>query len=1123
MHDAGTPRNDSGRQAAPAAVRRPRNWHDRLGIHSLLGRYVYSAVLFVVGLGAAAWLANHYVGGAAATNAVNLADRQEISQRVRDLGNDLWYIENSLHGYLLVPTAAARETVLGEIDDLTRNTQRLADDVQVLSLIRIDARRFVRQAKVMRSRVAELLDVRADPVKLFPAMTIMMDAMQPGADEIISLTSLSMDEARDRGDDPVQAEIYRLFADIRYSWVRIIGAFRLYVANRFGIFSVTPEVGMRAQASVVGLFAERVDLNMKRLEELAAQNRLEFQQSDALPRIRVQHRKWFEAYRQVMRIYSSDRWRSDVPLLRDHVQPLFVGLWETLREIEQSVAWDSASDIAATTRVADKISTSLWLLVVFGAGLAVLGVLIFELQIRRPIARVARALRAEAAGDTDTGLPKTDLQETQDLIQAFDAMRAQVHTRQEHLQAVLTYAVEAIVTIDDSNRIETFNPAAEKLFGRSAAAIVGEPLSVLVPAFSRFQGERSGGAGEVAMLDYEHEELARREDGSLLPVSLKVSEMFVQGRRLYLCMMADISEQKQMQQQREDMLVEIRSREQRIRAILDNTAEGIITCDHRGHIEDLNQAAERLFGWAEDELIGTSMSQIVLPDNPEMRDGYLQHLIRNEIQRLVGHEGELVGRRKDGTLFPMAIKISEVELEGQRKYIALVANISERKTMMEHLRRLAEHDGLTGLYNRTYFLTELERAVARVQRNEQVTCALLYIDLDHFKYINDTMGHAAGDRLLIEVAGIFTRRARKSDLVVRLGGDEFTILAFDVTTDAVHKLAESFRKQIAGYRFLHDGKAVDVGCSIGVAVIDKQTQSPAEAMSQADVACHLAKRAGRNRIHVFDPADAKDVNTMSLDMGWSHRIKEAIAHDRFVLARQPIVRIGTREVTGYEILIRMLDERDEIIMPGGFLPTAERFGLSVDIDRWVISRSIEKLAAERIAEPTLQYTINLSAQTLTSRGIIEIITEKLADTGLDPRALTFEVTETAAIADMNTAVTFLSNLQSLGCHTALDDFGSGMSSFAYLRDLPVDIVKIDGRFVKNLPHSPVDQAMVRAMNDIAHALGKQTVAEFVGDEACVGILAGIGVDYGQGFHLGKPEFIQPLAHNAGGASRRSAS
>lgn len=570
----------------------------------------------------------------------------------------------------------------------------------------------------------------------------------------------------------------------------------------------------------------------------------------------------------------------------------------------------------------------------------------------------------------------------------------------------------------------------------------------------------------------------------------------------------------------EGMRKQVRARQQRLETILENAAEGIITFDMDGVIESANQAAQKLFGYSVPELQGRDIGLLIPPsEERDARPGYVEHFMRNEIVRLLGHEGEVLGKHKDGTRFPMALKVSEIHLDGRPLYTGLVADISERKALIQHLQSMAEHDGLTGLYNRTYFQQELERLVGRVRRSK-TTCALLYIDLDNFKYVNDTLGHAAGDKLLTEVAAVLKKRARNSDLIARLGGDEFTVILYEVNAEQAETVAEAFRAALVNYGFAYKAERVDIGCSIGVAYLDAQVETAAQALSRADVACHIAKRSGRNCVHTFKASDNEKVTEMSLDMGWSRRIKDAIAHNHFRLACQPIVNVATKTVEQYEVLIRLQD-RDGLVLPGGFLPAAERFGLAVEIDKWVIFHAIDTLSMQRNALPELRYSINLSAKSLSNQSVYDLIAERLAATKLDPAALTFEVTETAAIADMAMAQAFLAELQRLGCKTALDDFGVGLSSFAYLQDLPVDIVKIDGRFVKNVATNPVDQAMVRAMNDIAHALGKQTVAEFVESDAAFHWLARCGVDYAQGYHFGRPDIMVPcdaIAEYAGVAA-----
>lgn len=558
----------------------------------------------------------------------------------------------------------------------------------------------------------------------------------------------------------------------------------------------------------------------------------------------------------------------------------------------------------------------------------------------------------------------------------------------------------------------------------------------------------------------------------------------------------------------ERMRGQVRSRQERLKAILDYAAEGIVTFDEHGRVQSFNKSAEQLFGFSEQELLGAEISVLIPPAMREKRPDYISHLLRHDVARCIGHEGEVTGRHKDGSQLHLAMKVSQMSIEGKIMYTALLADISERKAMLEHLKTMAERDGLTGLYNRSYFQEELARVTEQASRTGAQKCAVLYIDLDNFKYVNDTLGHASGDRLLIEVAGILNRRARKSDLIARFGGDEFTVLLYNTDEEGAQRAAESFRSQLASYSYKERGEQVDVGCSIGVVMIIAG-DAPEDVLSRADLACHQAKRGGRNRVHVFSAADKASAASMSLDIGWARRIKEAIEQDRFALACQPIVDTKTNEIACYEVLIRMLDEDNALIMPNGFLPSAERFGLSADIDRWVIVHAIRTLAQQRRSHPKVRYAINLSAQTLSDLTVCDLIKKELDEAGVDPAALTFEVTETVAIADMRVAEIFLGRLRQIGCKTALDDFGSGMSSFAYLRDLPVDIVKIDGRFVRNIAQNSIDEAMVRAMNDIGHALSKETVAEFVEDEAGFALLREIGVDYGQGFFLGRPDVVLP--------------
>ncbi len=559
-----------------------------------------------------------------------------------------------------------------------------------------------------------------------------------------------------------------------------------------------------------------------------------------------------------------------------------------------------------------------------------------------------------------------------------------------------------------------------------------------------------------------------------------------------------------------EMQNKVNGRETRLSSILDNASDGIITINEQGVIETFNAAAESLFRYQAEEMIGQKVNVLMPHPMREEHDHYIRHYIETGEQRIIGNEMNVNAQRKDGSVFPMSIKVGEMQLDGQRYFTAIVSDISERKAMLDHLRHLAEHDSLTGLYNRQYFTDEMERVMQRSMRQKGLNSALLYIDLDNFKFVNDTLGHLAGDRVLIEVAGLITKRSRKSDLIARLGGDEFSILLYDVTLEQAQSTAESYRQMMANYTFRHEGRVIDIGCSIGLAMFDSDVVSREDLMARADIACHMAKRAGRNCVHLYQADDRASMDTMFAGMGWARNIKQAIEDDGFVFALQPIVSIPQRAIVSHELLLRMRGEGDEIILPSGFMPSAERFGLILDIDRWVVRNAIRLLAEGRV-DPSSRLSINLSAMAIGDQEVLRLITEGLAQYGIDARRLTFEITETIAMADIGAAVEFLVSLRTLGCTTALDDFGIGYSSFAYLKDLPVDYVKIDGSFVRDIARDTVQLAMVRSMNDIAHAMGKRTVAEYVENEEIWRLLDEIGVDFAQGYLTGKPRLVDAPA------------
>lgn len=550
--------------------------------------------------------------------------------------------------------------------------------------------------------------------------------------------------------------------------------------------------------------------------------------------------------------------------------------------------------------------------------------------------------------------------------------------------------------------------------------------------------------------------------------------------------------------------------ESRFFDIIETAHDLVWSVNREGRWTYINQAARQIYGRTAEELLGRNFADLIHPD-------YVDHDLDTFRDVLDGKEVvqyETVHMHRDGEIRYLSFNIKPKTDRDWNIVGAMgtARDITDQKMYQHRLEHLAEHDVLTGLHNRHFFEGELERAVSLASRHS-ATFGLLYIDLDNFKYVNDTLGHAAGDQLLLELAQLLQGRLRQGDILARFGGDEFTVLLHDVNGQLLQQVAQSYHELFKSYTFFQGEKVFDIRVSIGAALIDGQVSSASEVLAQSDLACGLAKSRGRNQAHVFNPADTA-MAEMASEVSWSRKINEALEHDGFVLFFQPIVRIRDNVVEHYEVLLRMRGANDEMIAPGAFLSAAERFGLVHAIDRWVVARAIARLAELHRQEQRLNFAINLSGRAFEDHELLPAIRQALNDSALDPASLTFEITETAAISHIAHAKEFIEELRKLGCRFALDDFGSGFSSYGYLKFLPADYLKIDGGFVQEMAHDPVDQAIIQSMNQVAHALGKKTIAESVENEQSLRLLRAYGVDYAQGYHIGRPTADLPL-HPAG--------
>ncbi|MDQ7048581.1 MAG: EAL domain-containing protein [Enterobacterales bacterium] len=423
---------------------------------------------------------------------------------------------------------------------------------------------------------------------------------------------------------------------------------------------------------------------------------------------------------------------------------------------------------------------------------------------------------------------------------------------------------------------------------------------------------------------------------------------------------------------------------------------------------------------------------------------------------------------------------------------------------------LARHDSLTGLVNRHEFESQLKQAVLSVQRNAG-THALCFLDLDQFKVVNDTSGHLAGDEMLKQLSVILKEHIRDGDKLARLGGDEFGLLLENCSLSQVKGKIEAILSLVDGFRFPWDQKVFRVSVSAGISIIDRYASSHIDSLKQADIACYAAKNAGRNRFHVYQAKDL-DLNEQSDQMMWVPTINEALEKHRFRLYVQAIKPSDPRlNYLHYEVLVRLKEENGNIVPPGAFLPTAERYNLITKIDYWVIGQVFDWLNRHaRQLDPNTHFSINLSGQTLGDEKALSYISKQLESGKVAPSIIQFEVTETMAISNLQVANHFIKSIKSYGCGFSLDDFGSGLSSFGYLKNLAVDTLKIDGIFVRDILDDPIDAAMVDSINTIGHVMGLKTIAEFVENQAIADKLIELGVDYLQGYGIAKPVPIDQI-------------
>ena len=545
----------------------------------------------------------------------------------------------------------------------------------------------------------------------------------------------------------------------------------------------------------------------------------------------------------------------------------------------------------------------------------------------------------------------------------------------------------------------------------------------------------------------------------------------------------------------------IESRFRELSSAVEQNPCAIIITDVKGIIQYVNEKFCRMTGFAPEEVIGKSPR--IFKSGETETEEYKR--LWETITSGNTWRGELHNKKKNGELYWGHTSISSIKNPDGiiTHFIAVTDDVSKRKWLETKLVNLADRDPLTNLFNRRRFQEELESCLAQSQRYN-LHGALLFIDLDNFKYVNDTLGHRTGDALLKVVAELLRKRLRNTDTLARLGGDEFAIILQRTDLAQTMTISKELVELVRRFATVKEGESLGITASIGIALFPDHGFDAEILLTHADLAMYQAKEEGRNRCCVYTNERKTQIEILQV---WKKRINNALLRDRIALYLQPILDIRSNHIAGHEVLLRMINDDGEHILPSNFLNFAERLGLIREIDRWVVSKAIHTIKNLHQVNNAQYLEINLSVKAISDPELLSIIKEGLTTSGINPAYLVMEIPESAIVENIQESKRFITTLKEMGCRFALDDFGIGFSSFNYLKNLLVDMLKIDGSLICDLLHKTEDQHLVKAMVGVAHGLGKETIAKFVNNEETIKLLQGYGVDYAQGYFIGEPCII----------------
>jgi diguanylate cyclase (GGDEF)-like protein/PAS domain S-box-containing protein len=700
--------------------------------------------------------------------------------------------------------------------------------------------------------------------------------------------------------------------------------------------------------------------------------------------------------------------------------------------------------------------------------------------------------------------------ELQEQIKERQLAEERIRSSEQRMSSIFENMQDTIYQTDLSGTILWVSPSIKQLLGYNIKEIVGKSMQIYYACTSDYDDLKHSLDINYGKLQHFETRLVHK-DGSHIWISENSHYKYDRHGEI-TGIEGTIRDITALKQAKEALYQE----KERAQVTLRSIGDGVITTDLKGNVEYMNTVAEQATGWKLEEARGNAMPAVLnildektleSPPNPAtlcLQQGKSTMLAGN---LLLIHRYR--NQRLSVEVNASPIRDSNADISG---VVLVFHDVTELRGLAKKMSYQATHDSLTGLINRREFENRIKQALDHA-RNEGVRHSLCYLDLDNFKVVNDTSGHIAGDELLKQLTIKLRIELREADTLARLGGDEFGILLEGCSIDHARELAEALRKIVEDFRFVWDNTAFRVGVSIGLVPITGDCGTLTDVLSAADSACYVAKDQGRNRIHIYEPDD-EAVMERHGQMQWVQRIQHVLEQDRFRLYFQPIAKLhrepDEKETLHGEVLIRMLDDDQCIVGPGAFIPSAERYLIMPAVDRWVVSNTFSMLMLdkENIVERISTCCINLSGQSLSDARFLDFLVEEIRNSGVPPELLCFEITETAVIANLCNASRLISKMRDLGCRFALDDFGVGLSSFGYLKNLPVDYLKLDGCFVKNMVRDNIDHAMVKAINHIGHTMNIRTIAEFVETEETLEAVREVGIDYAQGYAIARPAPIE---------------